>query len=86
MIIAVKNNDTVELYEITKVTSKAYDLFFDIKFISPSIEITISYDYNVHQGAAYTSALYKKVLNTLMSDGYIDLTSADFAGWQMAIT
>lgn len=85
MIIAVKNNDTVELYEITKVTSKKYDTFFDIRFISSTIEISISRDYSENVSLSYMQSIYNKIIKSFMNDGYINLTDADYANWQKEI-
>lgn len=86
MIVACSNNGTKELYEVNKVTSKEYESFFDIHFISSTVEITISYDYNIYQDVTYTKARYNNVIANLMAHGYVDLTEADFAGWQTTIT
>lgn len=85
MIIAVKNNDTVELYEITKVTSKKYDTFFDIRFISSTIEISISRDFSENVSLSYMQSIYNKIIKSFMNDGYINLTDADYANWQKEI-
>lgn len=85
MIIAFKNNDTVELYEITKVTSKKYDTFFDIRFISSTIEISISRDFSENVSLSYMQSIYNKIIKSFMNDGYINLTDADYANWQKEI-
>lgn len=85
MIVAIRNNNTTELYEINKVTSKKYDTFFDIRFISSTIEISISRDFSENVSLFYMQNIYNKIIKSFMNDGYINLTDADYANWQKEI-
>lgn len=85
MIVAIRNNDTTELYEVNKVTSRAYDTFFDIRFTSSIIEISMSRDFSENISLSYMQSTYDKVTKSLMNDGYVNLTDADYANWQKEI-
>lgn len=85
MIIAIRNNDTTELYEVNRVTSKKYNTFFDIRFTSPTIEISMSRDFSENISLSYMQSTYDKVIKSLMNDGYVNLTEADYANWQKEI-